>query len=825
MIEKSTACSASRDTTPLSKQFDALFMGYRKAYGQFVVKQSSDTGKMEGQARTIRGDFDDTKWEKFWDLHITGKGSGLGVVPLTEDNKSHWGALDIDILNINHAALEEKVTKLGLPLIVARSKSGGAHLYVFFTESVPADELMDLLSTWSGRLGYGGCETFPKQSHRTSEQDIGNWLNMPYNGEYTSRYAVIDGKDVTAKEFVDKALEMRVSFSDALKLKDDPAKENTNLFEEGPPCLQQIEAWGGFGEGTRNDGMFAVAVYLKKRFPDNWPDMLMEYNYKLCDPALPNKEIIGLIKSVKKKDYHYKCRQEPIRSFCNSNECTKRRYGINSDEWNEGKTTQTHDWGTLVAEQVLHTHFRDGEYLIRDQRTFFKFIGTHWVKVEEDQIRNVIEPIAQTLYHPKKSSSVVSLINAGLSIISARSAKEIGIFNTATNPQPIVNCRNGELWIADDGSYELKEHSPDSRLTYCLDVDFEPNADCPEFKQALSDMFGENEDMIRHMWEVIGYLIQPHRPFAAWFLFVGTGANGKSALVETIEQLLGPDATVSLSLRDFENSRFNIAQLIGKLMFKDDDVDTGTILPDGLLKKISERKRLTGEIKYGGHITFENCATPVLLANNYPISRDISVGLLRRAVVIPFSERFYTTAEAEAEKAKRAQFEVQGNLHDSGSILLKELERDGKPLRRDPDRPIRIADPGRISRIQQTECAGILATAVKALERVLKRRCFEEPNVCLAAKNEWKAAANPLLTFLDEICEFGVDGSGQLPRISVSDLYKEFLIWCEEMNIRKTPTQTSFTQNIRSLNINVTRNGGQRYVDGIRVRKDWQNDI
>jgi len=86
---------------------------------------------------------------------------------------------------------------------------------------------------------------------------------------------------------------------------------------------------GGFVEGERNDGMYNVAVYLRKRFPGSWQDTILEYNQLMCgDSALPLKELTAIAKSVGKKDYDYRCKHGPINKHCNRGLCLKRQFGV-----------------------------------------------------------------------------------------------------------------------------------------------------------------------------------------------------------------------------------------------------------------------------------------------------------------------------------------------------------------------------------------------------------------------------------------------------------------------------------------------------------------
>ena len=55
-----------------------------------------------------------------------------------ENNTCRWGCIDIDEYNFNHLVLITNIRKLKLPLIVCRSKSGGAHVFLFTKKFVSA---------------------------------------------------------------------------------------------------------------------------------------------------------------------------------------------------------------------------------------------------------------------------------------------------------------------------------------------------------------------------------------------------------------------------------------------------------------------------------------------------------------------------------------------------------------------------------------------------------------------------------------------------------------------------------------------------------------
>ncbi len=306
------------------KRFMNLFDGYENAFGTYDIKKKEDNGKLKGQAITHKrpASLDDFK------RHLNGAGPGIGAIPLREDNRVIFAALDIDIKNIDHKKLELAIKAKSYPLVLCRSKSGGAHLYLFFSVPAEAHTVRDRLADWAAELGYGGCEVFPKQSARAHPEDYGNWINLPYfNADKSERAALSAGKWLTFPAFLDIAEKARVKF-DNIKSRKKPKPDNKDPYFEAPPCIVHLSANGGFPDGTRNKGLFNVAVYLKKRYPDDWERKLNEYNGGICSPPLAQLEVNEIIKSVKRKTYSYTCAEDPIAPHCNKRECLLREYGI-----------------------------------------------------------------------------------------------------------------------------------------------------------------------------------------------------------------------------------------------------------------------------------------------------------------------------------------------------------------------------------------------------------------------------------------------------------------------------------------------------------------
>jgi hypothetical protein len=288
---------------------------------------------------------------EFWEKHLKGE-RPLGVVPIRDDSTCLWGSIDIDKYNIDLLEVIARVEAMKLPLVPCRSKSGGLHLFIFCSEPVPAGVLQLALRNLAAVLGFADSEIFPKQTQILKDQgDSGNWMVMPYFGDTFGnklhyQYGLKKtGAEMTLGEFLTYAEKHKVTEAQVVEMRQNnvhpeeatkkgKAPRATKPFSDGPPCLQfMCEA--GFPEGGRNNAMMHVGIYLKKAFPSNWKEKLMEHNHKYVTPPLPTDEIQQIQQQLEKKDYEYLCKHAPMSNHCDSVTCRTRRYGVGNDAFPE----------------------------------------------------------------------------------------------------------------------------------------------------------------------------------------------------------------------------------------------------------------------------------------------------------------------------------------------------------------------------------------------------------------------------------------------------------------------------------------------------------
>ncbi|RXH05806.1 phage/plasmid primase, P4 family [Bradyrhizobium vignae] len=421
------------------------------------------------------------------------------------------------------------------------------------------------------------------------------------------------------------------------------------------------------------------------------------------------------------------------------------------------------DLAERVMKLVLDRDFGGGSHLIfcTDGR-FWMYNGKHWEPTQESWLRGRTLAAIQSMTD-RGATATSAIIGQVATLLKASRSVNGDPLRFIGMPLPVINCANGELWINADGSVELRPHAAQSYLRHCLAVAYDPTAKCPRYDKAVEEIFSRAtptaEGLRRHWDEFFGYMIQQRREIPTVAILKGGGDNGKTVLMQTVLRLLGDDLVSAQRIESLEN-QFAVGNLLGKLLLLDDDVKAGIRLPDGQLKKISEAKTVTGEHKHGPQFNFTIRSLPVLLCNNVPSLADVSYGMRRRLMVIPF-DRTFTEEEKDEE-------------------LFKAIWRD--------------------------EMSGVLNRAIQGFQRVFARGMrFKTPKAVAAAKNAWLAEANPLPAFLDERCVRDSSASYLL-----AEFYRAYTVWAGEKGYTRIQQAGSVARNLNLLGFETKkRNRGQ----------------
>lgn len=217
--------------------------------------------------------------------------------------------------------------------------------------------------------------------------------------------------------------------------------------------------------------------------------------------------------------------------------------------------------------------------------------------------------------------------------------------NEFNNANRVVCVKNGVYDFNRRGLFTHESYK-NSYITYRLDVDYIPGYKDITFDNFLMSIMGDRENCL-FLQKVFGYAFIGDPVEQHCYFLQGDGANGKSTLIEAIQNVVGPLAT-TMKVEYFIGSSMTnpnapspaTYQLKDKLFVFSSEVPAGAVLNDAVLKKHIGGGKLIGRKLYGNLVEFENKGVLFFDANHMPHFRDGGYAMERRITVIPFPIKF-----------------------------------------------------------------------------------------------------------------------------------------------------------------------------------------
>lgn len=379
------------------EDFRAIFQGNQQAHGIFIpFKENVEGKKIEGKAATANEYVSASLYEK----HLKGE-QGLGIVPIRQDGTCSFAVIDVDKYDSSCNDIVRAIYKHNLPLVPFRSKSGGLHLYLFLEITTQAKQVVKVMNHFRRLFSLKkDTEIFPKQT-TLKEGDSGNWINLPYfNMEDTKQYLI--DEDLSPVN-----LNMAIQIVKTKKVLPERFSKLTEELplSDAPPCLQSIYILGNI-DHDRNLYLFSLARYYKAKEGDDFEYAVAAANNELASPITLDELSSTVIKAHKKKNYSYKCKEEPICSICDKIECKLRKYGIGGAEVSDvsyeefiqyGTEEPYYEWIingaplTFFSEADIINQMKFRELCVRKLHLLpFKQTDFNWTGIVNTALHNVI---------------------------------------------------------------------------------------------------------------------------------------------------------------------------------------------------------------------------------------------------------------------------------------------------------------------------------------------------------------------------------------------------------------------------------------------------
>ena len=213
---------------------------------------------------------------------------------------------------------------------------------------------------------------------------------------------------------------------------------------------------------------------------------------------------------------------------------------------------------------------------------------------------------------------------------------------------------------------------------------YDPDADCPRFRQMLIDL--QPEQSMRDMLQMMmGLCLVPETKYAKFWILYGNGGTGKSTFLRILKRVVGADNCCNVPLLDLQD-KFSLWPLAERLVNIVEELQ-----PDdkfGSIRYVEDRfKNMVsgGDIpveRKGRDRTEAKClARHVFACNQLPIFGDRSDGLWDRMIIVPFEQRIRNTGKMILDFDETLVDELPGILNFAliGLAKLRRLDRFPEP--------------------------------------------------------------------------------------------------------------------------------------------------
>jgi putative DNA primase/helicase len=231
-----------------------------------------------------------------------------------------------------------------------------------------------------------------------------------------------------------------------------------------------------------------------------------------------------------------------------------------------------------------------------------------------------------------------------------------------SNPWLLGVC-NG---VVDLCTGQFRNGQRTDKITLATGVPFDPAARCPRFEKFLIEIFAGGHDLASFVQRAAGYCLTGDTSEQVIFLCCGTGANGKSTLLDTLRFVFG-DYTYNLPFSAFElKARSSIANEIaalqGKRFITAIETNESVQLNEARIKALTGSDPITARFLYREFVTFNPTGKFWLAFNHRPAVSDDSPGFWRRIRLIPFLQQF-SEGKRESDLMRKLKAEAAGILN------------------------------------------------------------------------------------------------------------------------------------------------------------------
>lgn len=304
-----------------------------------------------------------------------------------------------------------------------------------------------------------------------------------------------------------------------------------------------------------------------------------------------------------------------------------------------------------------------------DGSLLYQWDGDIWQPREPADVeKQAFNWLASHKEHKARANPRLAASCAASALIKARPLPKLEAKNRIVLP-----LQNGYLHVDFEAAkMELRRPEKGLGLTYKIKCPFQPESKAPLFFKFLNEVLPDMETQF-YVQEYAGYTMMPDTRFQSGMWWLGSGANGKSTLVEILAALHSKTSSIGLNNLD----GFALVSLIGSSLAWVDE--TPRRIDEQRLKTLISGGLVQIDRKFRDPINLKPSAKWIICGNELPSISDQTHGFWRRFAIVDFKRQFQEHEKDPLLARKIIENELAGVLNWAIAGLLRLNQRGRFP--------------------------------------------------------------------------------------------------------------------------------------------------
>lgn len=478
------------------------------------------------------------------------------------------------------------------------------------------------------------------------------------------------------------------------------------LVKEGQDAVES-ELAELIPQGERNNRLTSLAGTLRRRGlePSEMLPTLEEVN-KRCRPPLEHDELVSIANSVGK--------YEPERNRLSLTDAGNAIRFVN--QWGD-ELRYCHPWKKWFRWDGKRWKEDDTGATMRRAKVTAKRIYNEASTMPDSDTQ---KEVAKHAFRSQNATRLREMLNL------AQSELGIPVLPDMLDRDPLLfNVQNGTI---DLRTGALGKYDPKDYITKLSPVGYYPDAECPLWQEFLSQIMDGDDDLIVFLQRAVGYSLTSSTAEQCFFILYGSGANGKSTFMNTVNHVVGDygqqTPVDTLMVKRGNTIPNDLARLRGARLVSASEGEHGQYLAESMIKALTGNDKIVARFLHAEFFEFLATFKIFLATNHKPYIIGTDQAIWRRIRLVPFT---VTIPDRDQDR-------------ELGEKLLSEVD-------------------------------GILAWAVRGCLD-WQRYGMDIPHAVNDATYEYRSEMDILGNFIDDMCVVDRRCS-----VSKGDLYSEYQRW------------------------------------------------